>query len=169
MSIYIEEDDTSHYFIKGDTFKEQYRVNKYYYATNFKQLKVDERAVFSAFPCFMTLITTIIQIFSRNFPKFYNVGELGITNGYWLTLLSPLVLIYWILISLLIVPVYVIFGIITVMAFVWGIAFELPADALNNRKIGKLAADYMLEHPDLVVKEEDKNKNIQVNNMGQRM
>jgi hypothetical protein len=160
MSIWITENSEGRDFIKGDTFKEQYQVNKYYYPINFKQLKVDERAVFSAFPKFMTLTSTTIQMFSRNILKFYNVGELGITDGYWLTLLSPLVLIYWILISLLIVPVYVIFGIITVMAFVWGIAFELPADALNNRKIDKLAADYMLEHPDLVEKEEDKNKNI---------
>ena len=156
MSIYVVKKETnvsSEAFIKGDTFSEQYQINKYYYQGNLQEPLILPENLYSLFLTLLIFIITTIQMFSRNLHKFYDVGELGITDGYWLTLLSPFVLIYWILFSLVIIPIYIILGLLTAVAFIWGFLFELPADVLNKKKTNMLVTKYKAEHPEPIKEE----------------
>jgi uncharacterized membrane protein YjgN (DUF898 family) len=157
MTIKIETFNDGCQFIKGDTFSEQYQVNKYYFVKDLSNLSISAHDLYSLFPRLTVFSATIIQMFTRNLPKFYDIGELGITDGYWLVLLSPFVLIYWILFSFAIIPIYIILGLLIAVAFIWGFLFELPADVLNKKKLNILIAKYEAEHPESI-KEEVKEK-----------
>ena len=63
----------------------------------------------------------------------YNVKRLGLRNGYWFTLLSPLVLVYWAALSVVLVAFTTTVSTAIVLAFLpWALLFELPADVLNG-------------------------------------
>jgi hypothetical protein len=58
-----------------------------------------------------------------------------ITDGYWMTLLSPLILIYWCLASIIFLPILCILIIFFIISCVWCIVFEIPASIMNKESL----------------------------------
>jgi hypothetical protein len=124
----------------GENLKERFQINKYYNDTS---IDVDELYTNCGVAyCFFWATLETLYI---NFKKFYDVSKLGITDGYWLVFLSPLVILWWILFTLLIAPIFILLGILYGLAFFWAIVFELPSDVLNSKKIKALKEKYLEE------------------------
>ncbi|MFA5299954.1 MAG: hypothetical protein WC389_17345 [Lutibacter sp.] len=55
-----------------------------------------------------------------------------ITDGYFMILLSPFILTYWVLVTILYVPLFLILSILVVLSMVHTIVFEFPAGFMNK-------------------------------------
>jgi len=63
----------------------------------------------------------------------YDVSKWGIKNGYALTILSPIIIIWWILLTGLVMLTLAIPLLPSLLSIIWMILFELPADVLNKK------------------------------------
>lgn len=116
-----------------ENFKEEYIFFKCYDDLEFNPRKQFEfRGTVSSF------FLTIIDRTWNGYKKYYDVGRLNITDGYWLFLLSIPVIIYWILLSVAIGIVFIVVFCLLLISLVWYGLFEAPADVLNKNKIDRL-------------------------------
>jgi hypothetical protein len=67
--------------------------------------------------------------------KLYNWFIGLITDGYWMVLLSPLILLYWIILTILYIPLSALTLVLNIVALLWNILFEYPASLMNNEEI----------------------------------
>lgn len=58
-----------------------------------------------------------------------------ITDGYWMISLSPLILLYWIIVSALYAPVAILLGGLVALAAIWTVVVEMPAAFMNNEEV----------------------------------
>jgi hypothetical protein len=57
-----------------------------------------------------------------------------VTDGYWMIFFSPFILTYWILVSILYVPVFLILSALVALSFIYTPIFEFPAGFMNKEK-----------------------------------
>lgn len=78
-------------------------------------------------------VTSLVKYWST--PKTLWTAPKGfIKDGYALVFLSPFVLAYWVILSILYLPCVVLFSSLQVVASLWTVLFELPASYLNDEK-----------------------------------
>jgi hypothetical protein len=80
----------------------------------------------------------ILQLFFNNLSKgwlqLYDVSKLGFRDGYAFVLLSPLAVLWWILISILTILGTILYFALMLFSMIWAVVFEAPSDIINGRK-----------------------------------
>jgi len=81
------------------------------------------------------------NIFTSLVKGLFGVLKSRIPDGYWLTFLSPFVLLSWIfasvvtaVYSVIAIPIIIPLSLFVIPASIWGLLFELPAGFINKRK-----------------------------------
>ena len=126
-----------------DTIADLYRIRRGLEKDEWKSLRMSGTALAAIGAFFEWCVT--------NYAHLYEVNKLGITDGYWLVLLSPIVVLYWVAITTVLVSFATIHLPLFILALIWNLCFELPADALNLSKIRKMENEFERK----VIPEED--------------
>ena len=81
---------------------------------------------------FLAVYASIFEIVFDSSEFLFDAKHLGIRNGYCLTLLSPFILAYWIFQTGLFIGFALFSAPIFLLALLWALLFEMPADVINN-------------------------------------
>jgi hypothetical protein len=92
--------------------------------------KSDDYEITGTAPALVASI--ILPLFSKKIWTWF-IGL--ITDGYWMTLLSPFILTYWVLATIIFLPVLCVLGILFVISSLWCFIIEVPASIMNKERL----------------------------------